>query len=197
MRALPVSPDPTRTAIGHRLRAARQAQLLTIEQLAETTGLSKGFISRVERNQTSPSVSTLVALCDVLNVAVGDLFKRSEQLVVRGADAPRITLGGEGMLELLVSPRTEKRVQVVRTIVDPGGHSGEAPYSVSAELDLVYLVRGRIEMSFADAVWELGAGDSLTLDGREPHSWKVLGDESAELLWVMVPATWNGNPTSG
>ncbi|WP_264159408.1 helix-turn-helix domain-containing protein [Mycetocola spongiae] len=170
---------------------------MTIEQLAETTGLSKGFISRVERDQTSPSVSTLVALCDVLNVSVGDLFKRSEQICVRAEDAPRITLGGKDMHEVLMTPRSEKRLQMVRTVVEPGGHSGDAPYSVAVELDIVYLVRGRITMRFADAVWELGPGDSLTLDGREPHSWQVIGEDTAELIWVLMPTTWNANPTSG
>lgn len=197
MRALPVEPDPSRTAIGDRLRAARQVQQLTIEQLASATGLSKGFISRVERDQTSPSVSTLVALCDVLNVSVGDLFARSDAEVVRGKDAPKITLGGEDMVELLMSPRSEKRIQVVRTLVQADGHSGQAMYTVPAELDFVYVVAGRISVRLADATWELEAGDSLTLDGREPHSWHPLDGAAAELLWVLIPTTMNGTPTAG
>lgn len=197
MRALPVEPNPSRTAIGDRLRAARQVQQLTIEQLASATGLSKGFISRVERDQTSPSVSTLVALCDVLNVPVGDLFVRSDAEVVRASDAPKITLGGEDMVELLMSPRSERRLQVVRTLVEPGGHSGESMYTVPAELDLVYVVAGRISMRLADVTWELSAGDSLTLDGREPHSWHPLDDAPAELIWVLIPTAANGTPTAG
>lgn len=53
MKALPVEPSHAHVAIGSRIRAARQAQRLTIEQVADSTGLTKGFLSRIERDLTS------------------------------------------------------------------------------------------------------------------------------------------------
>jgi len=58
MRPLLPSPSNERLRIGARLRAGRQAQGMTMEQLAEATGLTKGFISRVERDVTSPRNET-------------------------------------------------------------------------------------------------------------------------------------------
>jgi transcriptional regulator with XRE-family HTH domain len=71
MRPIPPSPSTGPTRIGPRLRETRMAQGLTIGNLAEATGLTKGFISRVERDETSPSVATLVNLCQVLSLPVG------------------------------------------------------------------------------------------------------------------------------
>ena len=73
MRALPVSPSH-RVRIGSKLRAARTTHGYTLEQLARATGLTKGFLSRVERDETSPSVATLLTLCEVMSIDVGSLF---------------------------------------------------------------------------------------------------------------------------
>ena len=86
MRPMPLEPNPRRVAIGSRLRAARQAQQLTIDEVARITGLTKGFLSRVERDMTSPSVSSLITLCDVLSISVGSLFEAPDvQFVPAGA----------------------------------------------------------------------------------------------------------------
>lgn len=190
MRPLPVQPRTERAAIGSRLRAARQARALTIEQLAEQVQSTKSHLSRIERDQVSPSVSMLVAICDVLSIDVGELFRASDVQVVRAVDAPLIHLGGEGVREVLLSPRLEARVQVIRSTIAAGetGNGGTELYSVNAELDILHVVSGRVSVRFADAEYELGPGDSLTLDGREPHTWRTLDAEGAELLWVLLPA---------
>ncbi|MFC7766001.1 helix-turn-helix domain-containing protein [Leucobacter soli] len=67
MRPVHPTADPNRIPIGAKLRASRQAQGLTLEQLATASGLTRGFISRVERDETVPSVPTLVQLCQALS----------------------------------------------------------------------------------------------------------------------------------
>ena len=68
MKALPVQQAERSPELGSRLRNHRLRQHMTIEQLATATDLTKGFISRVEREQTSPSVASLVKLCRALRV---------------------------------------------------------------------------------------------------------------------------------
>ncbi len=190
MRGLPIESTSSRAAIGDRLRAIRQARSLTIAQLAESTGLTKGFLSRVERDLTSPSVSTLVAICDVLDAPIGDLFAATDALLVRAADAPRINLGGIDAIERLLSPRHDARFQVVRSSVDPGGNGGADLYTISADVELLHVVSGSVIVQFSDGELELEAGDSITFDGREPHQWCTR--VGAELIWVLVPAAWGG-----
>jgi transcriptional regulator with XRE-family HTH domain len=191
MRALPIQSTTSKSAIGSRLRAVRQARSLTIEQVAASTGLTKGFLSRVERDLTSPSVSTLVAICEVLDTPIGDLFTITDALLVRAADAPRINLGGVDAIEHLLSPRHVSRFQVIRSSVSPGGNGGEELYTISADAELLHVISGTVTVSFSDGELELGEGDSITFDGREPHQWR--SGPGAELMWVLVPAAWGGS----
>lgn len=191
MRPLPIEPENRRVAIGSRLRAARQAQQLTIDDVATTTGLTKGFLSRVERDLTSPSVSSLIVLCEVLSISVGSLFEEPEVKIVRAADMPRINLGGVDTDERLLTPRNEARLQVIRSTIAPRGHGGAQLYSINADIDVVHVLSGSIVVRFSNAEWVLEPGDSLTFNGREPHSWSVLGDAGAELIWVLAPAPWS------
>ncbi|MDN6680524.1 MAG: helix-turn-helix domain-containing protein, partial [Yaniella sp.] len=78
MKSLPIEPMRTPTALGRRLRAVREQNRLTIDQVASFTGLSKGFLSRVERDLTSPSVASLVAICQVLGVPPGQMLEVPE-----------------------------------------------------------------------------------------------------------------------
>lgn len=188
MKALPVEPSNTPIAIGSKIRAARHAQRLTIEQVAESTGLTKGFLSRVERDLTSPSVASLVTLCQVLSVSVGELFEQPETHVVRLTDAPRVSLGGEGIVERLVTSRSEKRLQVIRAVVEPRGKGENELYSVDCEVEVLHVVAGRFILIFANERFELDAGDSVTFPGREPHSWINPTDEETVVLWTLVPA---------
>jgi transcriptional regulator with XRE-family HTH domain len=192
MRPLPVSTPAERAAIGRRLRSTRQSRHMTIEQLATSTGLTKGFISRIERDLTSPSVSTLIQLCDVLGIEIGALFAHTDAQFVTLETAPRIDLGGVAAVERLVSPRREERVQVIRSRVEPGGNGGPEFYAVSAELDLVHVVAGSIRIAFTDVEWTLGTGDSLTFDGRQPHNWWADETVGADLVWVLLPGSGTG-----
>ena len=188
MKVLPVEPSNAPLAIGAKIRAARQAQRMTIEQVAESTGLTKGFLSRVERDLTSPSVSSLVTLCQVLSLSIGDLFAQPDTHLVRLAEAPRISLGGEGIVERLLTARSEQRLQVIRAVVEPRG-AGEAElYSVDCEVEVLHVVSGSFVLVLANERLELEAGDSVTFPGREPHSWINPADEEAVVLWVLVPA---------
>src|SRR5690606_32771217 len=83
MKTLPVEPTGAAINIGARLRGVRQTQRMTIDQVAELSGLTKGFLSRVERDLTSPSVSPLLRLCEVLSIEVGTLFEVPETKLVR------------------------------------------------------------------------------------------------------------------
>ncbi len=188
MKALPVEPSNTPIAIGSKIRAARHAQRMTIEQVAEATGLTKGFLSRVERDLTSPSVASLVTLCQVLSVSVGELFAQPETHVVRFDDAPRISLGGHGIIERLVTSRSEKRLQVIRAVIEPRGRGEDELYSVDCEVEVLHVVSGSFIIIFANDRFELEGGDSVTFPGREPHSWLNPTDEEAVVLWTLVPA---------
>ncbi|GAB2568938.1 helix-turn-helix domain-containing protein [Leucobacter ruminantium] len=178
--------------IGARLRASRLAQGLTLEQLAQASGLTKGFISRVERDETMPSVPTLVQVCQALSLPVGSLFEEPEMQLIPLADAPRINMGGTGADERLVTPRSEDRVQLLRSSLAADASGGDALYTVNCSVESVHVVSGELQIIFSDRQVPLTAGDTLTFPGRTPHSWRA-GREGAEIFWVLSPAAWSGS----
>lgn len=188
MKALPIEPSNAPINIGSRIRAARKAQRMTIEQVADVTGLTKGFLSRVERDLTSPSVASLVTLCQVLSVDIGDLFAATDVALTRADEAPKISFGGDGIIETLLTARSERRVQLLRGVIEPGGKGESELYSVDCDVDVLHVVKGRIVLILSNERYELSAGDTLSFPGREPHTWLNPTDEEVEVLWVLVPA---------
>lgn len=190
-RPVPPVPSDSPLAIGARIRNARTAQGLTLAQVAEASGLTKGFLSRLERDETSPSVATLVQLCQVLSLTMGSLFAEPEIQHISLHDAPRVNFGGTGVVERLVSPRSESRVQVIRSSMAPGASGGAELYTISSDVEVLQVLEGSVTARFVDRSVQLAAGDSLTFPGREPHSWEA-GDDGAEVAWIIVPAPWSG-----
>ncbi len=188
MKALPVQQPDRSPEIGSRLRNHRLRQHMAIEKLAAATDLTKGFISRVERDQTSPSVTSLVKICRALRVDIGALFKEPDTQVIRLDDAPEVDLGGAGIHERLVSGVNLEKVQVIRATVEPGGSGEEALYTVDCETEVLHVISGEFLLRTSAGEFALEAGDSITLSGQEPHSWRNTGDETAEILWVLVNA---------
>ena len=188
MKALPVEPSLAPVAIGSRIRAARQSQRLTIEHVADATGLTKGFLSRVERDLTSPSVASLVTLCQVLSISIGELFAVPETHLTRHGEGPRISLGGEGIVERLLTARSERRLQILGATIAPHGRGESELYAVDCDVDVLHIISGELTLIMTQESYELKAGDTLSFPGREPHSWENRSAEPVEALFILVPA---------
>ncbi|MFF3892857.1 helix-turn-helix domain-containing protein [Streptomyces sp. NPDC001812] len=193
MKALHPKPSALPVRVGARLRACRKAQGLTIEQVAAATGLTRGFISRVERDETSPSVATLVTLCQVLSLPVGSLFEDADTEVIRLGDAPQINMGGRGVLDRMVTPRGQSKVQVLRSRLDAGANGGDDLYTINCDVEVIHVIEGEVTVLFTGRTETLTAGDTLTFSGREPHNWRNSDASVAEVLWTFVPAPWSGS----
>lgn len=194
MRPVPVSPRSSGARIGARLRAARKANGFTLDQLASASGLTKGFLSRVERDETSPSVASLITLCEVMSIEVGSLFSAPEVALVRRETAPAINLGGTGVSERLMTPRGQARVQLVHTAAEPGASGGTDLYTINCEVEVLYILKGTVDLIFADRRQHLTAGDALTFPGGEPHTWENAStNRAAEMVWILSPAPWSGS----
>ncbi len=193
MRPLPVSPTHE-VRIGSRLRAARKAHGYTLDQLASAARLTKGFLSRVERDETSLSVASLLTLCEVMSIDVGSLFSAPDVALVRRDGAPAINLGGTGVTEKLMTPRGQSRLQIIHSSIEPGGTGGSDLYTINCEVEVITVLKGTIELVFSDRTQKLTTGDALTFSGGEPHSWvNPSSSRGAEVMWVLVPAPWSGS----
>ncbi len=175
--------------IGARLRAARQARSLTITQVADSAGLTKGFVSRLERDDVSPSVASLVTVCEVLGLRVGDLFDPPESAVIRAGEGRPINFGGTGAHEALITPGTQQALEVIHARIDPGGNGGADLYTLDCDVEFAYVIAGAVTVVLETGEERLAVGDAMTFPGRAPHTWRNASqDQPCELLWVLAPA---------
>lgn len=197
--------EPVGPRIGARLKAARQSKRLTLDDLAEACGVTKGYLSKLERDHVNASVATLIKVCAVLEIPVGSLFENASAGEVVRADAmPQISFGGEKMTEYLLTPTNERRIQVLLGELEPGGGSGQEFYSLPIDVNFVHVLEGGLRVSFEggrtdpngeavdaeDVVLE--AGDSFTFTPTHNHSFQAEGAVLAKVLWVLNPALPEG-----
>jgi quercetin dioxygenase-like cupin family protein/DNA-binding XRE family transcriptional regulator len=175
--------------IGPRLRDARRRQGLSLAALADRSGLTKGFLSQVERDLTSPSVGTLLRLCRVLELPVGHLFDGAQTPLVRAGERPSIAFGGTGVSEFRLTPVGETRVMLLLSEIAPGGGSGDDPYSLASDAEVAYVLEGTLQVEIDGARFQLAAGDALTFDASAPHRWhNPSAAVATRVLWVLSPA---------
>jgi mannose-6-phosphate isomerase-like protein (cupin superfamily) len=162
---------------------------MTIETVAEASGLTKGFISRLERDDASPSVASLVTVCEVIGLRVGALFDPPETAVVRAGEGRPINFGASHAVERVLTPGTQQQMEVIHTVMDGAGQGGEELYALDCETEFVYVVDGELDLVMDGETVTLQAGDAMTFPGRTPHTWRNhASDSSCEVLWVLSPA---------
>ena len=182
-------PVPDGARIGAQLRAARQAARLSMAEVAERAGLTKGFVSKLERDLANVSVASLIRLCDALGISVGSLFQAPKGEVVRRDARPRINFGGRKMTEYLLTPSGEKRVQAILSDIEPGGGSGKEPYALPAGVEFALILAGRLQVTVAGEQVLLEEGDALTFTADMDHSFQApAGSGGTRVLWVLSPA---------
>jgi transcriptional regulator with XRE-family HTH domain len=180
--------------VGGRLRKARRDKGLTLDGVAGAAGVTKSFVSAVERGQTSPSIGSLYRICDVLGVSIAALFETEAapgDNVVRRADVRGAYFGGEGVENFVLSPRAERRAQVIETHIAPGGSPGPEPWSHTGELVIATVLEGAVEFRFGDHITVLRAGDTIAYSPADPHAWRNPDDTApAVALFFGMPAEY-------
>jgi transcriptional regulator with XRE-family HTH domain len=180
---------PASPRIGVQLRAARHAARKSMAEVAAESGLTKGFLSKLERDLTNVSVASLIRLCDALGISVGSLFQAAKGEVVRKGEYPPINFGGKGVREYLLTPAGEKRVQAILSDIEPGGGSGAEPYSLPTDVEFAFVLAGQLRIIVAGEQLTLDAGDAFTFQSSIEHTFHVVPSSGpARVLWVFSPA---------
>lgn len=178
------------TEMGGRLRTIRRRRQATLRAVADRAGISESFLSQVERGVASPSVASLQRIAGALNVSVADLFEpdgfRSQPRVLRKESRPMLALGTRGR-KFLLTPRPLENLEIFIGELQPGGATAESPYMHGDSEELVLVLSGTVELQLEDRVFELGPGDSIDYRSSVPHRVNNVGEDVAEVMWVISP----------
>ena len=177
--------------LGRKIRDLRLRRGLTVQQLAEATGLSKGFVSQVENGRTSPSLATLQDLARSLETSVAYLVVEEDLVpyVVRRAERPSMSVNGSGSRVEVMSAQPRRNLELLHAELPPGVSMGPKRQFHHGE-EVVLCVEGRVSLSCGDHVVLLDAGDSCHFDGRVPHSIENAGLTTARLFIALTPTAF-------
>lgn len=183
-----VRPAQENINLGERLRVARKARELSIAQVADAAGITKSFLSRLERDAVAASVATLIRVCNAIGIRPGSLFEAPETNIVRSGQGTPINLGGEAINEYLISGSNNEHMMALLSVIEPGGGSGSEPYTLNAGSDLVHVKEGELVIDVDGVSHHLKEGDTLTFPPSLPHSWVNPSSTARTLaVWVIVP----------
>ena len=169
--------------VGAQIRRRRRDRNLTLAAIAATTGLNVGYLSQVENDKASPSLETLSALADALDVPVA-WFLLEQSLtpqVVRATDRTRRRLGKAGGSMTRVDGGIPRDVAIFEGEMPVGFRTGLHAHP-GDEHHLV--LSGNVRITQGETTVEAGPGDYVLLDGTLPHDAEAIGDEPARLVIV-------------
>ena len=186
--------DPPREApaverddqLGRRIRTLRTERGLTLTGLAARVGITRSFLSGVERGVAYPSLMVLRSIAAALEVPVFLLFTAPEtnSIVVRKGARKVIRPPGAPVSYELVSPDLRRKIEMILVRLKPGldsaamAHEGE---------ECALVLKGRVVMTVGDVDYELNEGDSIYYDSGLPHKARAAGDEPAEIVSAITP----------
>lgn len=189
------SPIPDSDAplqLGQRIRELRKRQGLTLARLAESSGLSIGHISLIERNLTQPSINALVNLSRSLGVTVQWFFSGPEAMIAEEKDyvvrhGSRLRLDyQQGFVDHLLTPNSQHQLEMIHSLI-PAGASSEEGYSHQGA-EAGFILKGSLELQVGARQFHLEAGDSFAFSSQETHRYRNPGSSDTVVIWVITPA---------
>jgi len=164
--------------IGSKIRDIRKRKKITIAQMCEATGLSKGFISNVENNNTSPSISTLQTIANFLKVPLPYLLlEKDQQMQVVKKDS-RTTTSFNGLTVEHLGSKEGLHLRIVE--FPPEASMGEPHAHQGVETHLV--LEGKLLAEQGEDRSIVEEGDSFSWNACVPHYVKNIGDGKAKVL---------------
>ena len=175
--------------IGSKLKEIRTLKGLTQEELADRAELSKGFISQLERNLTSPSIATLTDILQCLGTTLGEFFNETpeEQVVFGKADYfEKYDAELKNEIRWIIPNAQKNMMEPILITLEAGGstypdnpHEGE---------EFGYVLKGEIVINLGKERLKAKAGESFYYTPDKEHY--ITSKKGAEILWVSDPPSF-------
>ena len=178
-------------SIGDKIKSLRLRNNLTQKELADRCELSKGFISQMESNQTSPSLSTLEDILTTLGSSFREFFagEAAQKPVYRKEDVFVKELPERGAaIHWLIPDSQKKDMEPILLVLAPGGRSEvDAPHMGE---EFGYVLSGSVRLILGEHTYKARKGDSFSYTPDFPHWLENPGKTEAGVLWISTPPTF-------
>ncbi|MDF2589637.1 MAG: hypothetical protein K0S41_3478 [Anaerocolumna sp.] len=177
--------------IGEKIKELRIQKSLTQEELADRAELSKGFISQLERDLTSPSIATLVDILQCLGTNLEEFFTdtESEQVVFKKSDYfEKYDSELKNKIQWIIPNAQKNMLEPILLTLDPGGstypdnpHEGE---------EFGFILNGSITLHIGSKKYKAKKGESFYFKANKQHFITASEKQGATLLWVSTPPSF-------
>lgn len=177
--------------IGKKIKELRMEKNLTQEELADRCELSKGFISQLERDLTSPSIATLMDILQCLGTNLNQFFSEDEEKqVVFGTEDffEKVDSELSNKIEWIIPDAQGNMMEPIRLTLEPGGstypdfpHEGE---------EFGYVLHGSIKIHVGNKVYRAKKGEAFYFKPHATHYIEASSSCGARLIWVSTPPSF-------
>ena len=175
--------------IGALLRKCRKEQKLTLKAVAEKSSISEGFLSQVENSVSSPSVETLMRICNALGVNAGELLsqvsKQENRILIRKSEWDEIDCPHTGFVTRRFFPPEDRQVIDSAILVIEPEKSIPVRKNIKNGQEILCVLRGTVRLQHGDTTVELNEGDSIHYRALSSQQ-KIFNttDSTSIVLWV-------------
>jgi Predicted transcriptional regulators len=182
--------------VGSRIKNIRETKSISLEDLAERSGLGLDQIARIEENRDFPSLSPLIKIARVLGVrlgtflddqdALGPIISRKEQIKESVSFSTNQTSSHTHMnYYALSSDKAGRHMEPFIIQIDPKDDHVEFTLSSHEGEEFIYCLGGKLEISYGSENYILNEGDSIYYDSIVEHHVHAAGPEGAKILAVV------------
>ena len=175
--------------LGGKLRSARSARKLTLQQLSQMAGVSKAMLSQIEQEKVNPTIAVMLRIANALQVNIGELVSPPTPeniLRVIPADDKRYTFRTDSSCTVrTLSPLSlEKNIEFYRLTLEPGGKLSSEPHFPGTE-EFVHVAKGRLTVISGEQSVRIGKGDSVHLRADLRHVLQNVGKSQVEAYMIV------------
>jgi transcriptional regulator with XRE-family HTH domain len=177
--------------MGARIRKRRLQLGMTLNDLAQASGLTKSFVSQIERGRNSPSISTLRGIAAALEVPMFYFFQAEQttEPVVRLAQRRIVTFQHTGLKYEFLTPDLQRSIEMLELRLKAGQNTGPKPLSHDGE-ECAVVTQGCVDIEVAGVNYRLESGDSIYIGALQPHRTVNPGKETAVLISAITPPSF-------
>ena len=176
--------------IGPYIRELRKKRGMTMTQLAELTGFSQGFLSKLENSKSAPSLSTLIKTAKVLNVRLSEIFGESESetaiTLVKRNERQEMARNGTmyGYRYETLAPHFLNRRMDPYILVHPN-EAGKTPIFQHEGQEMLYVLEGTMKFHHGTKEVIAEEGDCVYFDASIPHHGNSIGSKDLKCILII------------
>jgi transcriptional regulator with XRE-family HTH domain len=172
--------------LGNRIKDLRLANSLTQEELADRCELTKGYISQLENELTSPSIATLKDILQTLGSSLNEFFSEDDdEKVVFGKDDYFVKETDDFNVTWLVPSAQKNAMEAIRMEIEPNKSSeNDLPHDGE---EFGYVLEGKIRVNLGKRKFVASKGETFYYRADKTHSIQNLTSKKAVVLWLSCP----------